>query len=306
MKIFLSWSGDLSNSLAKILYEWLPMVINDVQPYLSEEEIRKGARWSADVAKELEAKNFGILCLTPENIEAPWILFEAGSLAKVVDNSRVSPLLFGIKPSDLRGPLSQFQATAFHEADVLRLIMSINKANTKPLDDMLVGRTFIALWPVLKAKVDTCLENAPTREPELPVTGLQHPEIIRLNDIAEEILVLTRLQANKSGTPELFTPEMFAPLLNFLAQHNNAVSALTMQSIEDVVRSWIEWKKFFVMECAPIQLSYVNVAEKLLSVDNAITKLLREWRMGGRLEVLLDDSVSYTTAFIQQRLEAGR
>src|SRR5271154_4196626 len=193
-------------------------------------------------------------------------IFEAGSLAKVVDNSRVSPLLFGIKPSDLRGPLSQFQATAFQEADFLRLIMSINKANTtKQLDDMLVGRTFVALWPVLKAKIETCLENAPHKEPELPVTSTPNPEINRLNNVLEEILVLVRSQAQKSGTPE-----MFAPLLDFLGQRNSAVSALTMQSFENVVRSWIEWKKFFVMECAPIQLSYVNVAEKLLAVDNAI------------------------------------
>ena len=41
-----------------------------------------GARWNDQVAVELERTNFGIICLTKANQERPWVLFEAGALAK--------------------------------------------------------------------------------------------------------------------------------------------------------------------------------------------------------------------------------
>ena len=67
MKVFLSWSGDKSREVALILNEWLPNVMQWVKPFMSAEDIKKGARWSADVAKELEDTNFGIICVTPDN-----------------------------------------------------------------------------------------------------------------------------------------------------------------------------------------------------------------------------------------------
>ena len=73
LKVFLSWSGELSQRSAQILREWIPSVIQAVDPYLSSEDIDKGARWSTDIAKELEASGFGILCITEDNLAAPWI-----------------------------------------------------------------------------------------------------------------------------------------------------------------------------------------------------------------------------------------
>jgi hypothetical protein len=47
MKVFISWSGERSNYVARILYEWIPNVIQNVRPWISE-EIPKGVRWSPD------------------------------------------------------------------------------------------------------------------------------------------------------------------------------------------------------------------------------------------------------------------
>ncbi len=118
MKVFISWSGNISLKVALIFRDWLPSVIQSIEPYVSSEDIDKGARWSTDIAKELENSTFGILCVTKENLEAPWLSFEAGALSKTMEKSFVSPFLFDIKRSEVQGPILQFQSTIFEKDDI--------------------------------------------------------------------------------------------------------------------------------------------------------------------------------------------
>jgi len=124
MKVFISWSGGISHKVAIALRDWLPSVIQAVEPFVSSEDIERGARWFADIGNELEKVNFGILCITPQNLNAPWVLLEAGAFSKSMDQSRVSPLLVGVKNSDLEGPLSQFNTTSIENTEVFKLITS--------------------------------------------------------------------------------------------------------------------------------------------------------------------------------------
>ena len=50
--------------------------------------------------------------LTQENLDAPWLLFEAGSIAKNIHQSRVVPYL-GVKPAELEPSLGPFN---FHSS----------------------------------------------------------------------------------------------------------------------------------------------------------------------------------------------
>src|SRR5688572_18638179 len=110
MKVFISWSGERSKAVAVALREWLPDVIQSVHPWLSSEDIDAGLRWNDEVTRELSQTRFGIICLTAENQTAPWILFEAGALAKTIEKTHVVPYLIGLEPTDVqRGPLAQFQ-----------------------------------------------------------------------------------------------------------------------------------------------------------------------------------------------------
>jgi len=117
MKVFLSWSGEQSHKVAVVFRDWFPSVIQSSVPYVSSEDIDKGARWSTDIATELEDSTFGILCVTKDNLNAPSLTFEAGALSKTMDKAFVSPFLFNIKRSEVDGPILQFQSTIFEKVE---------------------------------------------------------------------------------------------------------------------------------------------------------------------------------------------
>ena len=204
MKVFLSWSGELSHKIAIELRDWLPYVIQSIQPYVSSEDIDKGTRWSIDIAKELEDSSFGILCVTPQNLEAPWINFEAGALSKAFNTSNVSPFLFGLKPSDLKkSPLLQFQSTLYDKKDFVKLILSINNAlGNDKLDEVKLKTTFDVWWDNLKAKLDVYLVEAVQTLPK----SEDQTVISSKSDAIEEILELTREQFKVLRNPEALFP----------------------------------------------------------------------------------------------------
>jgi TIR domain len=154
MKVFLSWSGEKSRDVALALREWLPGVINSVEPFVSSADIDPGTRWQQEVAGHLEATSYGIICVTRENQFAPWLNFEAGALAKAVESSRVIPLAIDLKPSDIVVPLGQFQAQPASEAGICEVVKSINAVCTPPLDGELLKRAFEKWWPDLQGSLE--------------------------------------------------------------------------------------------------------------------------------------------------------
>jgi hypothetical protein len=150
MQLFLSWSGGLSGRVARVLRDWIPRVLADVRPYVSSEDIEKGAYWLPALRRELERTAYGVVCVTPDNVASPWLSFEAGVLSAAVDGARVSPFLVGLPPSRLRGPLGTFQATVLEHDDVLRLVRGINAAcGEDALPPRRLELAFERAWPVL-------------------------------------------------------------------------------------------------------------------------------------------------------------
>lgn len=201
MKIFLSWSGNTSHQVAIKLRDWLPSVIQIVEPYVSSEDIDKGARWSTDISKELEDSAFGLLCVTKENINAPWLQFEAGALSKKLDKSYVSPFLFDIKRSEIKGPILQFQSTIIEKSDILKLVKTINKAcGEEKLRDDRLEKAFDVWYPKLEeelSKIETVVEVEKS-------TNVQQDN--KSLEILEEILELSRSNQRILTSPESLLP----------------------------------------------------------------------------------------------------
>ena len=191
MKIFISWSGERSKSVANALHDWLPNVIQSLQPWMSESDIKKGARWGPDIASQLEEARVGLICLTPENLEEPWILFEAGALSKTLEETYVCPYLFDVEPTNIKGPIAQFQMTKADKEDTRRLIHTINRALPKDnIPEEKLNAAFDKWWPDLEASLKKVPEIK--EEPES-----QRPD----REILEEILELAREQTRLIRTP---------------------------------------------------------------------------------------------------------
>jgi len=111
MNVFLSWSGATSREIAEALHDWIPHVIQNAKPFMSEGDIDKGKRWSDVVGEELSQSDYGIVCITRYNCSSPWLHFEAGAISRALGKSFVSPLLFNVEPMVIEGPFRQFQMT---------------------------------------------------------------------------------------------------------------------------------------------------------------------------------------------------
>ncbi|OAQ38189.1 hypothetical protein A5893_15435 [Pedobacter psychrophilus] len=273
MKVFLSWSGDLSHKVALELREWIPFVIQSVEPYVSSEDIDKGSRWSIDIAKELEDSSFGILCVTPQNIDAPWLNFEAGALSKAFTTSNVSPFLFGLKPSDLKkSPLLQFQSTLYDKKDLLKLVLSINNALVKEkLDESKLKTTFDVWYEQLKSKLDPLLKDADNK------SGLKAEDKTQNNssDAVEEILELTREQFKILRNPEMILPPDYITHLLKEINQNNPVDFRVVRDLEMGLR-----KLKIVISSLPEEITFENkeLDMALNRLDRAIIFLMENHR----------------------------
>lgn len=212
MRIFMSWSGELSNEVAIIFSNWIKKVIQNVDTYVSSENLEKGTRWSVDIAKELDNSNFGILFITKDNINAPWINFEAGALSKAVSSAKVCPFLYDVKNLDLKNvPLLQFQTTIVNDKkDIYKLVKTINKSIDTPVENNILEETFEKWWPQLEQELEIVGTKYSTE------ANVEEPQISNKDSVIEildEVLTLTRDQQKILHIPERILPYTY--LYNF-------------------------------------------------------------------------------------------
>jgi hypothetical protein len=130
----------------------LPKIIKDVQPILST-EFQKGTEWSGLLLRDLKEASTGIVFLTPENMDAPWIHFEAGALATAVGNrgGDLFTYCYDFDPSRLAGPLSAYHSTIATKEDTRRLILDVCTALHRKRPD---EGTYSAWWVDLEKALD--------------------------------------------------------------------------------------------------------------------------------------------------------
>lgn len=185
MKVFISWSGPRSHAVALALRDWLPSVIQALQPWMSAADIQRGAQWPTQIAGQLAECNVGIICLTPENLNERWILFEAGALSKALDRAFVCTYLVGLEPTELDWPLAMFQATTATQDSTRALVHTLNSAlDERGIEAARLNNIFDVWWPELERRLG-----------ELPVQDFIAAPERTSRALLEEILSLVRQQS---------------------------------------------------------------------------------------------------------------
>ena len=192
--LFISFSGEMSLSAAKALRNWIPMVVQAAKPFMSETDVEKGTRGLHEIAKALDGIKFGISCLAPDNLEAPWLHYEAGALSKTIDEKThlCTYLLGGVQPQDVKSPLGMFQHTRADKEDTRRLVRTINRAiNQEPITEAVLDQVFDAMWPKLDADLRSLPQAGQNRASERP-----------LDEMVAEILEISRAGATRRTKAE--------------------------------------------------------------------------------------------------------
>jgi TIR domain-containing protein len=193
MRVFISWSGDRAKHVAAALRDWLPLVVQSVEPWMSDKDLGAGQRWAEEIGSQLQQTDFGVIVVTPEGRDKPWPNFEAGALAKAVTTSRVVPYLVGMSVAELTFPLAMFNAVEADEKGTRKLVSAVNgAAKERALTESMLDKVFAPQWPNLKVQLD----SVPKAKPDAPHTERSD------RDILEEILAHARADRSERSSQD--------------------------------------------------------------------------------------------------------
>jgi len=160
MNIFFSYSGARSKEVAEAFAAFVQFIFRDINALGINTDIAKGDSWRNLLQDSASQAELAIVFVTSENIEKPWLNYEMGFLIEKL--KYVIPLLVDLKPSDLKGPLSQFQACTVSKDEIYKLVKQIHKLGyKKKIETSLLNELFNKHWPVFLEKIKRL--NKPTK-----------------------------------------------------------------------------------------------------------------------------------------------
>src|ERR1035438_2311502 len=219
MKVFISWSGNQSRVVGELLRDWIKCVLQATQPWMSARDIDRGAVWFSEISEQLKDTGVGIVCLTHENKNRPWILFEAGALAKGLTTNRVCTLLIDLQHADVEEPLAQLNHTLPIKESMLTLVHTLNRQlGNEALKDDILETVFEMFWPQFDQKFQAALQSNPPT-----TTHVARSDSSMLAEILDNTRSLTgrlvnveahlRNEAN-AGMAGFYRPDLFSQEAN--------------------------------------------------------------------------------------------
>lgn len=217
MKVFISWSGDRSKKVAELLDDWIQCVIQAVNPWMSSKDIDRGALWFTEITDQLANTSIGIVCLTKENRNKPWILFESGALAKGLTSNRVCTFLIDLAPTDLENPLAQFNHTFPTRDSVWELVRTINLSlKENALKESVLSKVFDTYWP----QFETCFLDIIKTTPEVEIITKRKD-----NDIMLDVLSTVRMLDKRLRNIESESERPIDPTRGFVTRNRTSPSS---------------------------------------------------------------------------------
>jgi len=235
MKVFFSWSGTRSRAAAELLRDWTKCVIQASEPWISTRDIDRGALWFSEINSGLASTSVGIVCLTQANKNKPWILFEAGALAKGLSTGRVCTFLVDLEPSDIQDPLAQFNHTKPDMDGLWNLVATLNSTLEKRLDDRILREVFDTYYPQFQRKFGLLLEQNP------PDENIQPPsEDEMLAQILESVRGLSGRIRNIERVQDSLTSAEIGRAWDTMHVTGNAVTRSTVELVRQREMNMVE------------------------------------------------------------------
>jgi hypothetical protein len=159
---------------------------------MSSEDIKKGAAWDPALTEALAGAKAGIICLTPDNLVEPWLLFEAGAIYNTPWHANVCTYLLGVTNSALPGPFTRFQWTvSIDKQENRKLLDTINSTlGDRALEQKRLDKAFDSKWPEFEEGLRQISTAHPAETPTREVT-----------DMVEETLNIVRGLQKQSAEP---------------------------------------------------------------------------------------------------------
>lgn len=155
--IFLSWSGEESKKIAKKLKEELLYFFdNRIDVFFSAADIPSGTEWFAKIKTELQKCQVGILCITKENFDSPWINFESGAM--IACNIDVIPVLFGASRLSYKSPMDSINNITFEKEEFCKFMQNLNKELGAIIPQDTIEKKARQLFSSLKGKIANSLK----------------------------------------------------------------------------------------------------------------------------------------------------
>ena len=270
MKVFLSWSGSRSREVASLLSDWLSCVIQVSRPWISTRDLDRGSLWFGEINDQLKDTTVGVICLTQENKNRPWILFEAGALAKGLSTSRVCTLLVDLAPQDIEDPLAQFNHTFPTKDSMLSLVRTLNNAlGNIALDNRVLEQVFATYWPQFEKDFQQVIKDTESATPMKP-----RPK----EDVLVEILENTRMLNSRIRRLELDGERSYSS--NGMSNNDLGISVVNQRNFRARIRS-------AVREGAPIEMIHTMVGDQM--PNHLIDTIIQEEVMRERVLRKQDD-----------------
>ena len=210
MRVFVSWSGDRSKAAALGLRSLLEATFPEVVDVFISDQIDAGEMWALRLETELKQSEFGVVCLTEDNFQVPWLLFEAGAIATKFGRARVVPYWIDDLPVGAeKSPLAHFQRMPATHEGTLGLLKSINAARETPRDSQKLAIQFDRWWPDLE-KILKCLHAGE------PANARSEREL--WETILRNIGILMQAHHGSTGSHLSLPSEELAHLLNLRHQ----------------------------------------------------------------------------------------
>ena len=237
------------------------------------------------IPRESEFNAFGIICISKENLNAPWIRFEAGALAKSLQNGKVIPVLLDLELKDLSGPLAQFQAKKSEQIGIKELVVSLNKSSSSPVPELNLDKLFGMAWPELEKQIQSIPKSS-------AVTKSARSE----SDVLEELVasvrnVEMRVRESSDDFPKSRRRKMkmHPELMHMLLERPNDPLKYVMGF--SFVKEEMPW--MYELAVDAYRASRSGSRQRAAVARQALYESFQAIKRGPFLEMLLEDKWSY-------------